>query len=238
MRKLSAIVIVSFLGLAVLLAADGCGGSSTVDSGTVNTRPGPPASAGDSLDQRIEAMKQMEMTVEIIEEGQAISGRWSQKGGSWRWESSKESNYYTIHNKALHKTWKVAVNPGSTALDYKIYLGSEVLQTGTLQPGEAVALKISGASESSVKAFDPAAMIGAFVMIPKTGGADDVWEIDVPEVGKISIEMKGPNGLPTKITNEDSRTGVTTTTQFVYSNIGNVPDSLFELPQNAKETTL
>ena len=238
-KKIAAIVIVSFLGLVVMLAGGGCGGDGSGASGTGDAGPNLPATAGNTLNDRIQALKNMEMTVEVIADAdENLSGKWSQKAGSWRWEASKETNYYVIHNNALQKTWKVAVNPGSTPIDYRIYLGNEVKQSGTLQPGESVALEISSSSESSIEALNPANVMSAFAMIPRTGGTDDAWEINDPNVGKITIEMKGPNGLPTKITSEDAQTGVTSTMQFVYSNIGNLPDSLFELPPNAKVTTV
>ncbi|MHB9053583.1 MAG: hypothetical protein ACYC5F_06300 [Thermoleophilia bacterium] len=206
-KKLVATFIAVAFGLAALLIMSGCGGDdSSSQQPQMSGLPG--SNTGDTLDKRIEQLKQMEMTVEMIDDGQSV-GKWSQKAGSWRWDDPTDKTSYTIYNNQKKKTW--IVNGGS-------------------------ATETSGNSEAMVAGYNPAMIMGVYSMMPRTGGSDNNWEFSIPGAGKLTMEMNGPNGLPTKMTEEDAQTGKTTVTEFVYSNVGSVPDSTFELPSNVQVT--
>ena len=206
--KLMVTFIVAALGMTGLMLLGGCGGDSSSQQPQAS---GPAANnSGDTLDQRIEALKKMEMTVEMIENGKS-SGKWSQKAGSWRWDDPTDKTSYMIYNNQKKKTWVVN---GDTATE------------------------TSGESESLIAGYNPALVMSIYSMMPRTGGSGDTWEFSIPGAGKLTMEMNGPNGLPTKMTDEDAQTGKTTVTEFVYSNVGNVPDSMFELPANVKVTAV
>ncbi|MCL4472440.1 MAG: hypothetical protein M1455_00660 [Actinobacteria bacterium] len=201
-KKIAATIFAVALGLAVLLLMGGCGGD---DSSSQQPHSGLAGiNTGDTLDRRLEQLKQMEMTVEVVNDGQS-SGKWTQKAGSWRWDDPTDKTSYMIYNSQKKKTWVVSGNS---------------------------ATETAGDSESLVSGYNPAMIMGIYSMMPRTGGSDNTWEFSVPGAGKLTMEMNGPEGLPTKMTSEDAQTGKTTVTEFKYSNVGNVPDSTFELPAN------
>lgn len=206
-KRLLTITLIAAVGLLVLLGASGCGDeTSTVEIQTPEDIMDQ-ISAGtteDDLSKKIDELKKAEMTVEILENG-VSSGKWSQDmEGSWRWDDPNDPSSYVIYNAQKKKTWVVT---GNTALES------------------------SDTSQSSAYAgFNPAMIMSAFAFLPRTGGSDDVWELEMPGQGKLTIEFKGPDGLPSKMIDEDFQTGKKDTTEFKYSNIGDVPASTFELP--------
>lgn len=147
------------------------------------------------------------MTVEIVENGKS-QGKWTQgSDGSWRYQGNDGTIF--IYNATQKKSWLVN---GNTAYE-------------------------SPVAEASYEAFNPAMMLTAFSYLPQTGGSGDVREFGEPGQGKITIEFKGPNGLPSKVTEVDKQ-GKTTVTEFNYSDVGSVPESDFELPSGVSASTV
>ena len=201
-------------GLVVIFVATGCGDDKPkVEIQSPNQMMNG-ADQGD-FNKKLDELKKAEMTVEVIQNGDS-SGKWSQNSsGSWRWEDANDTTSYVIYNADKKKTWVV---------------------------NDDTAIESTDTSQSqSYAGFNPALMMSSFAAMtymPHTGGSDDTWEWEIPGTGKLTIEFKGPNGLVTRVIDEDSSTKKTDTTEFVYSNVGSVSSSLFELPSNITVTTM
>lgn len=214
-KRAATILAIITAGLLLVLAV-GCGEDKPkVEVQTPGEALENATSAAEAdLNKKIEELKKEEMTVEIISDGQS-AGKWSQDGkGSWRLDDAYSTDTYTIYNNQQKKGWHVT---GNTAVEYT--------DPSMLQMYEA-----SG----------PLTLLGAysaFAVMPRTGGSDDVWEWNVPSVGKLTVEFKGPNGVISKIVSEDATTGERSELEFRYSNVGDVPPSTFELPSNVTVQT-
>jgi len=202
-KKLTVLISITAIVLLAALVASGCGDEAKVEQ-TQTLDLSKAAGMGDTLDQRLDELKKLEMTVEVVEDG-TVTSKWTQKNGSWRYDDPSDPTSYTIYNDQKKKTWVVS---GDTAYE------------------------TSGDSESSYAGFSPAMIMSVYAMMPRTGGSDDTWEYSIPGAGKLTMEMKGPQGMPTKISTEDAQTGEKSVIEFKYSNVDNVPDSTFELPAN------
>jgi len=112
---------------------------------------------------------------------------------------------YMIYNDQQKKSWVVN---GDTAVE----------SSGADNPGTS---------------FNPATMLSAFAYLPSTNQSGDTWEFNLPGAGKLTMEFKGPEGLPSLMTQEDT-SGKKTVTEFKYTNVGNVKASMFEMPGNVK----
>lgn len=216
-RRLFKIMATAFAaGALTLVLASGCGGDDKpkVDITTPNQlQEALSDRTGGDFNSKLDELKKAEMTIEIVQDGKS-EGKWSQNGkGSWRWQDSTDTTSYVIYNGDKKKMWIVS---GDTAIES------------------------SDTSESAAyESFNPALMMSAFAAMtyaPRTGGTEDTWEWQVPGSGKLTIEFKGPDGLVSKVISEDS-TSQTDTTEFIYSDVGNVSDSLFELPSSVTVTT-
>ncbi|MEK7817799.1 MAG: hypothetical protein AAB281_06045 [Actinomycetota bacterium] len=163
---------------------------------------------GDNLSSQIEGLKSQEMTVEVVANGKS-AGTWSQKEGSWRWEDPSSKDKYIIFNAKKNKMWNVS---GNTATELDTSMSSQYM------------------------GFSPESYLKMYSMLPATNRTGDTWEFDMPGQGKLSIEFKGPQGLPTKLETTDASTGKTDVVEFKYSNVGSVSDSLFELPAGVTVT--
>ncbi len=201
-------ILLVVAGLLALSLLAGCGGDTKVEQPQAPDVAGMMNGSGDSLDVRIENLKKKEMTVEMITDGQS-GGKWTQKDGSWRYDDPSDKTSYVIYNAQKKKTWVVN---GNTAIES------------------------SGDSAQLYAGMNPAMMLGVYSMMPKTGGTDNNWEFSIPGVGKMTMEMNGPDGLPSKMSSEDASTGKTTVTEFVFTNVGNIPSSTFDLPSNVTVT--
>ncbi|MHB0866735.1 MAG: hypothetical protein ACYC6B_04095 [Thermoleophilia bacterium] len=206
-RKLMTIATIFALTLLLMTGAAGCGDSDTptVPEVSIPTMPGTPSDAQDDLAKRIDALKQKEMTVEVIDNGKSL-GKWSQDGkGSWRSDDPDTTTSYTIYNADKKKGWSVN---GKSATE--------------IDPNFMQAYEMSS----------PLLLLSAYASfsnIPRTGGSDDTWEWNVAGMGSLKIEFKGPEGLISKIISDDSTSG-STVLEFTYTNVGKVSASLFELP--------
>ncbi len=200
-------------GLAALAAA-GCGGSSQPQAQNLPralTSPlsSPGNGSSNALSQQVDALKKMAMTVEIVENGKS-QGKWTQgSDGSWRYQSSEQGGTTFIYNASQKKSWLIN---GNSAYE-------------------------SPTAEASYEAFNPAMMLTAFAYLPQSGGSGDVREYNEPGQGKVTVEFKGPSGLPSKLTVVDKQ-GKTTVTEFNYSDVGSVPASDFELPSGVSVSTV
>lgn len=207
-RKLMIIIAIFALGLLLMLGAAGCGGSDTPQPEvSAPTLPSSAANVQDDLNKRIEELKQKEMTVEVVDDGKSL-GKWSQDGnGSWRSDDPQTATSYTIYNADKKKGWNVN-GKSATEIDpdfMQAYeLGSPLLLLSTY---------------------------ASFAYIPRSGGTDDSWEWNVPGMGSLKIEFKGPEGLISRITADDPTSG-STVLEFKYTNVGSVPQSIFELPSD------
>lgn len=203
-------LFVIVLGSIVLAAWAGCGGddegetTSVAQDDSASTEASTTASSsGDQseFEQRLADLEDVEATVTVIQDG-VTEVIWSSKQGNWRWQDPNDESSYVIYNKDQDVIWIV---DGDTAQEL---------------PG-------TGAEGMAWWGQNPAALITAFTEFSYGDIVDDVWEAQFP-MGKITIELKGPEGLPSKMTVEqDDGTQVL---EFEYTDVGSVPASLFELP--------
>lgn len=204
-RKLITAIIMLFAGLGAMLLMAGCGEEKTVEQPQMPDFSS--TSTGDDLDKKIEELKKKEMSVEIMVDGKS-QGKWTQDGkGSWRQDDASSATTYTIYNADKKKGWTVS---GKTATE---------IDPSLMQMYEATSPLLILSAYSS------------FSGLPRSGGTDDVWEWNVPGLGALKIEFKGPDGSISKITSEDSTSGKSVI-EFKYSDVGNVPKSTFELPSD------
>ncbi len=200
-------LIIVALSVVALAAWSGCGGDDSTDADgqaeDTITVSGPPATTGAASDfeARMAELENLEATVEVKQDGESMV-IWSSKEDNWRWQDPNDEGSYVIYRGDENKLWIV---DGDTA--------SELPNTGA--EGQLWWSK------------NPAAMITAFTEFSYGDIVDDVWEARFP-MGTITIELKGPEGLPSKMTIEQE--GETQVTEFVYTDVGSVPDELFELP--------
>jgi len=200
-------------GVTALSVWAGCGGNDNTQQvpevNQMQTSAAASSEASDTLSKVIDDLKKADMTVEVINNGKN-QGKWSQnKDGSWRWENEDKS-VIVIYNAQKQKFWTIN---GSTAYE----------ETQT--------------TEAQYAAYNPVTIFSSFAYLPRTGGSNDTWEFNVPGTGKLTIEFKGPQGLPTKVVSEDHTTGETDVTEFIYTDVGSVPSSMFELPSGVTVVT-
>lgn len=194
--------------LLALLVWTGCGNDTTKAVEELKNLPDTLTQMEQNMQQmsqKVDQFKSMEFTVEVVEDGKTTS-KWTQKDGSWRYDNPSDPTSYTIYNKKQNKTWIVS---GNTAVES------------------------SGDTDLASAMYNPVTALAVFALAPKTGGSDDVWELGFGG-DSITIEFKGPEGLPTKMTSVSS--GDTNVTEYKYSNVGSVKDSTFELPSNVQVT--
>jgi len=204
LKKLLVTIPVIVVGLLALLLLAGCGEEKKVEQPQLQDLANMSTSTEDGLNQRLDDLKKMEMTVEMVEDGKS-SGKWTQKDNNWRRDDANDKTSYMIYNDQQKKTWVVN---GDTAIE-------------------------SSGADNSGTSFNPATMLSAFAYLPSTNRSGDTWEFNMPGSGKLTIEFKGPEGLPSLMTEEDT-SGKKTVTEFKYTNVGNVPASMFELPSSVK----
>ncbi len=223
MEKRSPLIIAATaLALLVMLAWAGCGGgdsgtategsatdnAATADTDTTESSTG--SGTPGNFQNQMNELEDLEATVEVSQNGEVLV-IWSQKQGSWRWQDPTDETSYVIYNNVQDKLWIV---DGNTATE----------SSGV------------GAQGQSWWGMSPAAMLQAFALFPGSQSGD-TWQINVPGGGSVTIELKGPQGLPTKMEvkapgEEDE------VIEFAYKNVGNVPDDLFILPSSVTVTEL
>lgn len=210
MKKIMLIITAALTCILLMLSVSACGEdndeATSADDAADNSDVTSDITADADFEQRMEELKSKELTVELIQDGETLS-KWSQDGkGSWRVEDTTSADgSYIIYNAAENKGWTVS---GTTAVE----LDTENMELYELS--------------SPIVAMEA---FGTYTMMPGTSISDDTWEWEVPGVGKVKIEFKGPDNLVSKIESEDSQTG-SSVLEFKYSNVGNVPESTFELP--------
>lgn len=212
MRRSWLTFMIVVLGVVVLVAWSGCGGdeegettSSAHEDDTATEAVSTGGGSGDQseFEQRLAELENLEATVTVIKDGET-EVIWSSKQGNWRWQDPNNESSYVIYNKDKDVLWIVE---GNTAQEL---------------PG-------TGAEGMAWWGQNPAALITAFTEFSYGDIVDDVWEAQFP-MGKLTIELKGPEGLPSKMTVEqDDETQVL---EFEYTDVGSVADSLFELSSN------
>lgn len=200
-RKLMKLSILTGVLLIVALLV-GCGEEKKEEAASeVPDIPMPQESTGDdSLNKRIEELQTMEMTVEVVKDGESLV-TWSQKDGNWRWQDPDNEDFYVIYNASQSKTWMVD-NDMATEMSggYQQYMG-----------------------------MNPASYLEIYAAMPGARRGDS-WEYNMPGGGKLSMEFKGPEGMITKVATTDADNKETEVIEFKYSDVGSVSDSLFELP--------
>ena len=206
-KKLLMLGAAILAGVAILVAAAGCGGSDQQQQAQ-NLLNAATSAANGSSNALSQQLDALKKTAMTVE---IVENGKSQ--GKWTQGSDGSWRYQSdstdvIYNASQKKTWVI---DGNTAMESSI-------------------------PEASYEAFNPATMLAAFAYFPQTGGSGDVREYNTGTM-KLTIEFKGPNGLPSKYTEVDSQ-GKTTETDFNYSDVGNVPSSDFELPSGVSVTTV
>ncbi len=188
-----------------LVAAAGCGSSTPQAQNPPKTPASSPGSGGsNTFSQQIDALKKTAMTVTETQNGK-ITGKWTQgSDGSWRWDAEDgSSNSVIIFNASQNKTWTI---DGNTATE-------------------------STLPATAYEGFNPAMMLAVFAYVPGTGSGD-TREYSA-NGSKLTVELKGPNGLPSKATSVDASN--TTVWTFDYSS---VPSSTFDLPSGMTVQTV
>ncbi|MBI5871299.1 MAG: hypothetical protein HZB44_10185 [Actinobacteria bacterium] len=209
-KKLIIAIIMLVAGLGATFLLTGCGEEKSMEQPQLPDFSSTRAEA--DLDQKIEELKKKEMSVEVIVDGKS-QGKWTQDGkGSWRQDDASSTTSYTIYNADKKKGWTVS---GKTATE---------IDPSLMQMYEVSSPLLLLSAYSS------------FSNLPRTGGSDDVWEWNVPGLGSLKIEFKGPDGVISKITSEDSTSG-DSVIEFKYSDVGDVPASTFELPSDVTVDT-
>ena len=214
LKKFFIIVSTVAIGLLALTLATGCGEDEPQADLPGPEQMGLPStsSENDDLNKKIEELKKKEMTVEIIEDGKSLD-KWSQDGkGSWRIDDADLPTSYTIYNAEKNKMWDVDSN---------------------------VATEVDPSLSQAYEMGSPLLLLSAyssFAYIPRTGGSDDEWEWNVTGMGSLKIEFKGPDGLISRIISDGEGTG-RTEIEFKYTNLGDVPASMFELPSDVEVQT-
>lgn len=193
--------------LSVLPGLAGCGDEKKTEEVLPVEQISAPT-GGENVSSQIEGLKSQEMTVEVISNGKT-NVIWSQKEGSWRWEDPANKDKYIIFNAKKNKMWDVS---GNTATELDTSMSAQYV------------------------GMSPESLLKMYSMLPATNRTGDTWEFNVPGQGKMTIEFKGPQGLPTKLVTTDASTGKTDIVEFKYSNVGSVSDSLFELPAGVTVT--
>ena len=190
---------------ALVLATAGCGSSSPQPQAQ-NPQNAAAQAANSNLSQQLDALKKTQVTVQEVTNGQN-SGKWTQgSDGSWRWDAQDGSNSSTmIYNASQNKTWTI---DGNTATE-------------------------SSVAASAYAGFNPMTMLAAFAYLPQTSGSGDTREYD-SNGEKLTVELKGTNGLPSKVTSVDAQ-GKTNEWDFDYSD---VPSSTFDLPSGVQVQTV
>lgn len=186
-------------GILVVFALAGCGGDSTT------TKSGSTSSGGQGGNAAVRTDYQW---TEIFEQMEAtvevtatdgIHFTYSQKNGNWRWKN-EAVDMTEVYNKALNVTWTV--------------IGGRVTDT----PGDG-----GGPDLSPMLVFAPL----EFTVPDSRSG--NVLTYEITGGGKATVELNGPNELPSKLTIDTPPAGPRVI-DFKYSNVGSVPDSLFQRP--------
>ncbi len=191
-------------GVAMIMAA-GCGSSTPQAQNQPKAPASSPGSGGsNAFSQQIDALKKTAMTVTETENGKK-TGKWTQgSDGSWRWDAeSGSSNSVIIYNASQKKTWTI---DGNTATELTV-------------------------PATAYEGFNPAMMLAVFAYVPGTGSGD-TREYDA-NGSKLTVELKGPNGLPSKATSVNASN--TTVWVFDYTS---VPSSAFDLPSGVTVQTV
>jgi len=209
-KKLITAIIMLMAGLGAMVLLAGCGEEKSIEQPRMPDFSS--TKAEDDLNKKIEELKKKEMSVEVLVDGKS-QGKWTQDGkGSWRQDDPSSTSTYTIYNADKQKSWTVS---GKTATE--------------VDPSLMQMYEVSS----------PLLMLSAyssFSNLPRTGGSDDVWEWNVPGLGALKIEFKGPDGVISKIISEDSTSG-DSVIEFKYTDVGSVPKSTFELPSDVTVDT-
>lgn len=204
-KKLIIAIITLMAGIGAMMLLAGCGEEKKVEQPQLPDFSS--TSAEDDLDAKIEELKKKEMSVEIIVDGTS-QGKWTQDGkGSWRQDDASSTSSYTIYNADKQKGWTVS---GKTATE----IDPDMMQ---MYEVSSPLLLLSAYS--------------SFSNLPRSGGTDDEWEWNIPGLGSLKIEFKGPDGAISRIFSEDPSAGESTI-EFKYTDVGNVPKSTFELPSD------
>lgn len=203
-------VLLALLCILLFSWAIACGDEET-DTTTADQQDEPAATAaatdedegdGDETDP-FDAVSEIEATVEVTVNGETTV-IWSQKDDHWRWQDPEDPESYVIYNADEDKLWVV----------------NDKVAQESAQAGE----------DSMYWAQSPAGMLGLYRMIPGGTYSDDTFELSIPGEGKLVVEFKGPEGLPSSFTLFDASGNEEESITFQYSDVGNVPDDLFVLP--------
>lgn len=200
--------IILVLALSVLLLNWGlaCGDEEEATTDSKLDEPVTTETAGDDgagSEDPFAAVEDIEATVEVTVNGETTVV-WSQKDGSWRWQDPQDPESYVIYNADEGKMWVV---------NDKVALESEEAGDDTMYWG-----------------MSPAGMLGMYTMLPGGTMTDDTFEINVPGAGRVVVEFKGPQGLPSKFVTYDASGAEEESIEFEYTDVGNVSDDLFVLP--------
>lgn len=215
-RRILRLMIVASLCLLLAAWLSACGGDEAVSTDTqldepVTTETDSTNGNGGDSNNRFDELADIEATVEVIVNGESTV-IWSQKDGNWRWQDPQDPESYVIYNDEAGKLW-VVNNKVATESD---------------EAGE----------DSMYWGMGPSGMLGMYTMLPGGTMNDDTYEINVPGEGKIVVEFKGPQGLPSKFSTIDASGNAEESIVFEYTDVGNVSDDLFVLAADVTIQTM
>lgn len=201
-RRTVRLLLMAVMCLLLVAWFSACGDEEVSTDTQLDEQVDTETTAPDSGD-RFDELANIEATVAVTVNGQN-SVVWSQKDGSWRWQDPSDPENYVIYNAEQGKLW-VVNDKGATESD---------------QAGE----------ESMYWGMGPSGMLSMYTMLPGGTMTDDTYEINVPGEGRIVVEFKGPEGLPSRFGIYDAANNEEESIIFTYTDVGNVSDDLFVLP--------
>ncbi|RJQ43769.1 MAG: hypothetical protein C4534_07475 [Gaiellales bacterium] len=200
------LLLIMCLMLVIWVVACGEEEKATTDSQLDEPVTTETAEDDENADDPFASVENIEATVTVAVDGE-VTVIWSQKDGSWRWEDPKDPESYVIFNKEEGKLWVVS---DKVAMESDAAAGEETMYWG----------------------MGPAGILGLYAAMPGTATDDDTYEISVPGEGRVVLELKGPQGLPSRFVTYDASGNEEQSIVFEYSDVGDVPDDLFVLPSD------
>lgn len=247
-------IIAGFCTLS--LVSLGCGNTTTGGNA--------PNSPKDPVQEALDKAQDMDYTVEIIETGNwigrrgndnyfGLGGTWTQKGKSYKIylppanvpyevRGGEDSNisWTYIYNDQTRKVTALQHHAAYTATRIEAFSGTRSVVSYPAQGTRSGGWETCNVSCARVS--NPIGVVIRDTMssvntstINWQKAADNNYYFQPSNTTKVNIELKGPEGLPSRLSaiNIDKNQMISDIT-FQYSNVGSVPDSAFDMPSDAQ----